>query len=42
MEIIELKAAAYDALVKLEQAQKELQEINQAIAQKMQEQKAEA
>jgi len=36
MTIIELKAAAYDALVKLEQAQKELQEINQAIAKELQ------
>lgn len=36
MNIIELKAAAYDALVRLEQAQKELQEINQAIAKELQ------
>lgn len=36
MNIIELKAAAYDALVRLEQAQKELQEINQAIANELQ------
>ena len=36
MTIIELKAAAYDALVRLEQAQKELQEINQAIAKELQ------
>ncbi len=36
MNLIELKAAAYDALVRLEQAQKELQEINQAIAKELQ------
>lgn len=35
MNIIELKAAAYDALVRIEQAQKQLQEINQAIAQEL-------
>ena len=36
MTIVEMKAAAYDALVRLEQAQKELQEINQAIAKELQ------
>lgn len=39
MNIIELKAAAYDALVRIEQAQKQLQEINQAIAQELEKEK---
>jgi hypothetical protein len=37
MELIELKAAAYDLLANLEHLQKQLQEINQKIAQKLQE-----
>lgn len=41
MELIELKAQAYDILSNLEYLQKQLQEINQKIAQKMQEEKAE-
>lgn len=41
MELIELKAAAYDLLANLEHLQKQLQEINQKIAQKLQEEKAE-
>lgn len=40
MELIELKAAAYDLLANLEHLQKQLQEINQKIAQKLQEEKA--
>jgi hypothetical protein len=41
MTLIELKAAAYDILSNLEYLQKQLQEVNQKIAQKMQEEKAE-
>jgi len=41
MELIELKAQAYDILSNLEYLQKQLQEVNQKIAQKMQEEKAE-
>ena len=41
MNIIELKAAAYDALVRIEQAQKQLQEINQAIAKELEKDAAE-
>jgi len=41
MNLIELKAQAYDILSNLEYLQKQLQEINQKIAQKMQEEKAE-
>lgn len=37
---MELKAAAYDLLANLEHLQKQLQEVNQKIAQKMQEEKA--
>jgi hypothetical protein len=40
MELIELKASAYDLLANLEHLQKQLQEINQKIAQKLQEEKA--
>jgi hypothetical protein len=40
MELMELKAAAYDLLANLEHLQKQLQEVNQKIAQKMQEEKA--
>jgi hypothetical protein len=41
MELMELKAAAYDLLVNLEHIQKQLQEVNQLIAKKIQEEKAE-
>ena len=41
MELIELKAKAYDILSNLEYLQKQLQEVNQKIAQKMQEEKSE-
>jgi hypothetical protein len=41
MELIELKAQAYDILSNLEYLQKQLQEVNQKIAQKMQEEKSE-
>jgi hypothetical protein len=37
MTLIEMKAAAYDLLANLEHLQKQLQEINQKIAQKLQE-----
>jgi hypothetical protein len=40
MELITLKAQAYDCLANIEHLQKQLQEINQKIAQKMQEEKA--
>jgi hypothetical protein len=40
MELIEMKAQAYDLLANLEYIQKQLQEINQKIAQKLQEEKA--
>jgi hypothetical protein len=41
MELIELKAQAYDILSNLEYLQKQLQDVNQKIAQKMQEEKSE-
>jgi 2-iminoacetate synthase ThiH len=41
MTLIELKSQAYDCLANIEHLQKQLQEINQMIAQKMQEEKAE-
>jgi hypothetical protein len=41
MELMELKAAAYDLLVNLEHIQKQLQEVNQLIAKKIQEEKPE-
>ena len=41
MELIELKAQAYDILSNLEYLQKQLQEVNQLIAKKMQEEKSE-
>jgi hypothetical protein len=41
MELITLKAQAYDCLANIEHLQKQLQEINQKIAQKMQEEKSE-
>jgi hypothetical protein len=40
MELMELKAQAYDCLANIEHLQKQLQEINQKIAQKLQEEKA--
>ena len=36
MTLIEMKAQAYDLLANLEHLQKQLQEINQKIAQKLQ------
>jgi hypothetical protein len=41
MELIELKSQAYDILSNLEYLQKQLQDVNQKIAQKMQEEKSE-
>jgi hypothetical protein len=39
MELMELKAQAYDLLANLEHLQKQLQEVNQLIAKKIQEEK---
>jgi hypothetical protein len=39
MELMELKAKAYDILSNLEYLQKQLQEVNQLIAKKIQEEK---
>ena len=39
MTIIELKAAAYDILSNLEYLQKQLQEVNQKIAEELQKEK---
>jgi hypothetical protein len=41
MTLIELKAAAYDILSNLEYLQKQLQEVNQKIAEELQKEKAE-
>ena len=41
MTLIELKAAAYDLLASLEYTQKQLQEINQKIAEELQKEKNE-
>jgi hypothetical protein len=41
MTLIELKAAAYDCLAQIEYLQKQLQEINQKIAEKLQKEKNE-
>jgi hypothetical protein len=41
MTIIELKAAAYDILSNLEYLQKQLQEVNQKIAEELQKEKNE-
>jgi len=41
MTLIELKAAAYDILSNLEYLQKQLQEINQKIAEELQKEKNE-
>lgn len=40
MELVELKAKAYDILAQIEYLQKMLQEINQQISAKMQEEEA--
>ncbi len=40
MTLIEMKAQAYDLLANLEHLQKQLHEINQKIAQKLQEDQA--
>jgi hypothetical protein len=37
MTLVEMKSMAYDCLANIEHLQKKLQEINQAIAQKIQE-----
>lgn len=39
MNIVELKAAAFDCLVRIEQLQNELREINQKIAEEINKQK---
>jgi hypothetical protein len=41
MTLIELKSAAYDCLAQIEYLQKQLQEINQKIAEQIQKEKAE-
>ena len=41
MTLIELKAQAYDILSNLEYLQKQLQEVNQKIAEELQKEKAE-
>jgi len=41
MTLVELKAAAYDILSNLEYLQKQLQEINQKIAEELQKEKNE-
>ena len=41
MTIVELKAAAYDLLAQLEYTQKQLQEVNQKIAEELQKEKNE-
>jgi hypothetical protein len=41
MNLIELKAAAYDILSNLEYLQKQLQEVNQKIAEELQKEKNE-
>jgi len=41
MNLIELKAAAYDILSNLEYLQKQLQEVNQKIADELKKEKAE-
>ena len=41
MTLIELKAAAYDLLASLEYTQKQLQEVNQKIAEELQKEKNE-
>jgi hypothetical protein len=41
MTLVEMKAAAYDLLANLEYIQKQLQEVNQKIAEELQKEKAE-
>lgn len=41
MNLVELKAAAYDILSNLEYLQKQLQEVNQKIAEELQKEKEE-
>ena len=41
MTIVDLKASAYDALAQIEYLQKQLQEINQKIAEELQKEKNE-
>jgi hypothetical protein len=41
MNLIELKASAYDCLAQIEYLQKQLQEINQKIAEELQKEKNE-
>jgi hypothetical protein len=41
MTIVELKASAYDLLANLEYIQKQLQEVNQKIAEELQKEKQE-
>jgi len=41
MNLVELKAAAYDILSNLEYLQKQLQEVNQKIAEELQKEKNE-
>jgi hypothetical protein len=41
MTLIELKASAYDCLAQIEYLQKQLQEINQKIAEELQKEKNE-
>jgi hypothetical protein len=41
MTLIELKASAYDLLANLEYIQKQLQEVNQKIAEELQKEKEE-
>jgi len=41
MTLIELKASAYDCLAQIEYLQKQLQEINQKIAEELQKEKKE-
>ena len=42
MTLIELKAKAYDILAQIEYLQKQLQEVNQKIAEEMQKENGEA
>ena len=41
MTLVEMKAAAYDLLANLEYIQKQLQEVNQKIAEELQKEKEE-
>jgi len=41
MTLVEMKAAAYDLLANLEYIQKQLQEVNQKIAEELQKEKKE-